>query len=208
MTLYTPEQTRELASNTEKKEPLSLQELANYLNTPYKNIDNWIKEGFILASHIHTGKSAHHRQFTYVGTFLAELLNILEKAGFGTQKLRESARTVSDILEHPYGYVAIDTNMPARRLLAPTGWSELSEKLNKHYEYDNSSPMLVIDLNRIHIAIADYHTDCDIRRELETCIMHLDVTGNYARVPELVTVIDDPEEYALRSKRPSKSRFR
>lgn len=208
MTLYSTEHTIELAKRTEGKEPLSLQELAAYIDKPYKTIDSWIREGFILATYIHTGKSAHHRQFTYLGTFLAELLNTLENAGFGTQAIRESAKTITDILEHPYGYVAIDTNRPMRRLLAPGGWEELSEKLKTHYEYDNSSPMLIVDLNRIHITIADYHTDCDIRRELETCIAHLDVTGNYARVPELVTVITDPDEYALRGKRVSKSRFR
>jgi len=208
MTLYTTEDTIGLKEKTETKEPLSLQELSYYIDKPYKTIDNWIKEGFILPTYIHTGKSAHHRQFTYMGTFLAGLLTILENAGFGTQKIRESAKTISDILEDPYGYVAIDTNRPARRLLAPSGWEELSDKLKTHYEYDNSSPMLVVDLNRIHIAIADYHTDCDIRRELETCIAHLDVTGNYARVPELVTVIEDPEEYARRQQRVSKSRFR
>lgn len=208
MTLYSTEQTIELVKKTEGKEPLSLQELAAYIDKPYKTIDNWIREGFILASYIHTGKSAHHRQFTYFGTFLAELLSILHNAGFGTQKIRESAKTINDILEHPYGYVAIDTNQPTRRLLAPGGWEELSEKLKTHYEYDNSSPMLIVDLNRIHVTVADYHTDCDIRRELETCIAHLDVAGNYARVPELVTVITDPEEYALRGKLPSRSRFR
>jgi hypothetical protein len=208
MTLYSTELTIELAQKTEQKEPLSLQELAAYIDKPYKTIDGWIKEGFILATHIHTGKSAHHRQFTYLGTFLAELLSILQDAGFGTQKIRESAKTVNDILAHPYGYVAIDTNAPMRRLLAPNSWEELSEKLKTHYEYDNSSPMLIIDLNRIHVTIANYHTDSDIRRELETCIMHLDVTGNYKRVPELVTVITDPAEYYLRGKRVLKSRFR
>lgn len=208
MTLYSTELTIELAQKTEQKEPLSLQELAAYIDKPYKTIDGWIKEGFILAAHIHTGKSAHHRQFTYLGTFLAELLSILQDAGFGTQKIRESAKTVNDILAYPYGYVAIDTNAPMRRLLAPNSWEELSEKLKTHYEYDNSSPMLIIDLNRIHVTIANYHTDSDIRRELETCIMHLDVTGNYKRVPELVTVITDPAEYYLRGKRVLKSRFR
>lgn len=208
MTLYMTEATIGLVKKTEMKEPLSLQELSYYIDKPYKTIDNWIKEGFILPVYIHTGKSAHHRQFTYMGTFLARLLSILENSGFGAQKLREGAKTVSDILEHPYGYVAIDTNRPVRRLLAPGGWDEMSEKLKTHYEYDNSSPMLTIDLNRIHIEIADYHTDCDIRRELETCIAHLDVTGNYSRVPELVTVIDDPEEYQRRQQRVSKSRFR
>ena len=207
MTLYTTEQTISLKAETETKEPLSLQELSFYIDKPYKTIDNWIKEGFILPVYIHTGKSAHHRQFTYMGTFLAGLLTTLENAGFGVQKLRESAKTVSDILEHPYGYVAIDTNRPARRLLAPGGWEELSEKLQTHYETDNSSPMLIIDLNRIHIDIANYHTDCDIRRELETCIAHLDVAGNYSRIPELVTIVD-AEEYALRNQRVSKSRFR
>lgn len=208
MTLYSTELTIELAQKTEQKEPLSLQELSAYIDKPYKTIDGWIKEGFIPATYMHTGKSAHHRQFTYLGTFLAELLSILQDAGFGTQKIRESAKTVSDILEHPYGYVAIDTNQPMRRLLAPNSWEELSEKLKTHYEYDNSSPMLTIDLNRIHVTIANYHTDSDIRRELETCIMHLDVTGSYKRVPELVTIITDRAEYELRGKRVLKSRFR
>jgi hypothetical protein len=210
MALMDTERIRTLHLQKKQTLTLTLQELSLYTETPYKTFDFWIKEGLMPASYIQTGTSGYDRSFTYEGCFIALLLGQLEEAGFGTQKLRGLIPPLLEKMDAPYGYIAIDVAEPQNLIHVEGDYAELSATIRQHFRYGNSSPTLIYDLNRLHILLLDYAFDAGLRWEVQTAIAHLGPKADWTRLGELVTRIDDIEEYERNKakKKTSKSRFR
>ena len=210
MALMDTERIKTLHLQKKQTLTLTLQELSFYTETPYKTFDFWIKEGLMPASYIQTGTSGYDRSFTYEGCFIALLLGQLEEAGFGTQKLRGLIPPLLEKMDSPYGYIAIDVAEPQNLIHVEGDYAELSATIRQHFRYGNSSPTLIYDLNRLHILLLDYAFDAGLRWEVQTAIAHLGPKADWTRLGELVTRIDDIEEYERNKakKKTSKSRFR
>ena len=210
MALMNTERIKALHLQKKQTLTLTLQELSFYTEIPYKTFDFWIKEGLIPASYIQTGTSGYDRSFTYEGCFIALLLGQLEQAGFGTQKMRGLMLSMLEKMDAPYGYIAIDVAEPQNIIHIDGNYAELSAALREHFRYGNSSPTLIYDLNRLHILLLDCAYDAGMRWEVQTAIAHLGPKADWTRLGELVTRIDDPEEYERNKakNKTSKSRFR
>lgn len=200
------------ALHLQKKQTLTLtlQELSFYTETQYKTFDIWIKEGFIPPAYIQTGVSGYDRRFSYEGCFIILLLGQLEEAGFGTQKMRELMRTFLNLMDEPYGYVAVNITQPEDIIHVDGNYAELSGALREHFRYGNSSPMAIYDLNKLHIKLLDLAYDAEMRWEVKTATMHLGEQADWTSVRGLVTRIDDVVAYeaAKAKNKTSKSRFR
>ena len=210
MALMDTERIKALHLQKKQTLTLTLQELSFYTEIPYKTFDFWIKEGLIPASCIHTGTSGYDRSFTYEGCFIVLLLGQLEEAEFGTQKMRELMRMFFNMMDQPYGYIAINIIKPEDIIHIDGNYAELSAALREHFRYGDSSPMAIYDLNRLHIKLLDYVFDAGMRWELETAVAHLGPKADWTSLGGLVTRIDDIEEYERNKakNKTSKSRFR
>jgi hypothetical protein len=210
MALMDTERIKALHLQKKQTLTLTLQELSFYTETQYKTFDLWIKEGFIPPAYIHTGVSGYDRSFTYEGCFIVLLLGQLEEAGFGTQKMRELMPTFLNMMDEPYGYIAVNLIKPDDIIHVDGNYAELSGALREHFRYGDSSPMAIYDLNKLHIKLLDIAFDAEMRWELQTAVAHIGPQADWTSIRELVTPIEDMAAYeaAKGKKKTSKSRFR
>jgi len=210
MALLETERIKALHLQKKQTLTLTLQELSFYTEIQYKTFDNWIKEGLIPPSCIQTGVSGYDRSFTYEGCFIVLFLGQLEEAGFGTQKMRELMKMFLNMMDEPYGYIAINIMKPDDIIHVDGNYAELSAVLREHFRYGDSSPMAIYDLNKLHIKLLDIAFDAEMRWEAKTAVMHIGAQADWTSIRELVTPIDDIEAYeaAKGKKKTSKSRFR
>ena len=210
MALLETERIKALHLQKKQTLTLTLQELSFYTEIQYKTFDNWIKEGLIPPSCIQTGVSGYDRSFTYEGCFIVLFLGQLEEAGFGTQKMRELMKMFLNMMDEPYGYIAINIMKPDDIIHVDGNYAELSAALREHFRYGDSSPMAIYDLNKLHIKLLDIAFDAEMRWEVKTAVMHIGAQADWTSIRELVTPIDDMAAYeaAKGKKKTSKSRFR
>jgi hypothetical protein len=210
MALMDTERIKALHLQKKQTLTLTLQELSFYTEIQFKTFDIWIKEGFIPPAYIYTGVSGYDRSFTYEGCFIVLLLGQLEEAGFGAQKMRGLMPVVLSKMDEPYGYIAMDLMNPEQVIHVQGNYAELSSEIREHFRYGTSSPIVIYDLNKIHIKLIDMGFDSDMRWELKTAAMHLGDKADWTSIRELVTRIDDMDAYlaSKAKKKTSKSRFR
>jgi hypothetical protein len=186
----------------------TLQDLSHYSGASFKQIDLWLKEGFVPAYQTEVRGSGHDRLFSYDASFMVAMLADIDRIGIGTQKIREITAAIHKEMADPIGLLIIDLMDPSNTKRVENNTPEVSVTIKNHLFYGTSSPLLIYDLDKLHIRLSDWYYDLQVRFEMNLANELFGYkTPPYESIT-LVTPIDDPEEYRKKNKKPSNSRFR
>jgi hypothetical protein len=185
----------------------SLNDICIYTDTPFKTVDAWIRDGLLPLDKIKTEGSGHNRIFFYEAAFAFVLLRRLSEVGVSIQRLREISKVVYELLDEPFGLIVVDFQDIDKSIRVQSGTSGISEAMRTHFRYGSGSPVMIVDLDRIHIELADAHFDRETKKEIETATKILGYQAQHFDLLRLVTVIDDMAEYKKRTAKKQNSRF-
>lgn len=206
MTLATPKYIAHIYDKNKDVFQFTLQEICFYTDVQYRQVEIWIRDGLVQTSGITTRGSGHNRTFSYDTSFQIALLAQLAELGFGNQKIRDAAKILEPIAEHPFGHVLIDPLNIQNTKFDRSGLSDIDEIIRHHFRYGTAKPLILIELDGIHIDLEGWHYDADLRRQAK---LETEIFGIKAGFPSsrLVEKIGDKNEYLEKKKKPVNSRF-
>ena len=189
------------------KVSFELQDICIYTDTPFKTVDAWIRDGLLPIDKIKTQGSGHNRIFFYEAAFMFVVLRRLSEVGVATQRLREISKVVYNLLDEPFGLIVVDFQDVDKSIRVSSGTSGISEAMRNHFRYGSGSPIMAVDLDRIHIELADAFFDQELKKEMDTASKILGHQAQLSDLSRLVERIEDMEEYKRRTAKKQNSRF-
>lgn len=143
-----------------------LRDICIYQDIQFKKADLWIRDGLLPLNKIKTKGSGHDRIFFYEACYMFMVLSKLDDIGIGTQKIREMTKIIFSLLEEPYGYVAMNLRNLEKSFHVHTGTADMSQVVKAHFTTGDCSPLFILDLDKIHIELADLHFDYMAKQEM------------------------------------------
>lgn len=171
-----------------------LRDICIYENVQFKKADLWIKEGLLPLDKIKTKGSGHDRIFFYEACYMFMVLSKLEDIGIGNQKIREFTRIIFPRLEEPYGYIALNLRNLEKSFHIPTGAGDMSQVVRAHFKNGDCNPLFIMDLDRIHIELADLHFDYMAKQEMVFAEKIAEQRTRVDRPSRLVEVLEEQKE--------------
>lgn len=171
-----------------------LRDICIYENVQFKKADMWIKEGLLPLDKIKTKGSGHDRIFFYEACYMFMVLAKLEDLGMGNLKIRELTKIIFPLLDEPYGYIALNLKNLARSFHIHTGAGDMAQVVKAHFKTGECSPLFILDLDRIHIELADLHFDYMAKDEMVLAAQISEQRSRLDRPSRLVEVLEQQKE--------------